>query len=180
MSSNIAVIILSLTFVTCQSWSGMLINGYSAGTQIYLPLDEGNVVNVSLGLNNYIYTAAVIHNSIVYNTGGLRGSAQSIVQILQTLTNITRNGQPMNIARHSHAATVAANYIYVCGGCSGSTLCFPLLNSCERYSIKTEKWRIIQSLPIDIKGHTMVTLNGSVYTFGGYKGTISMSFTISM
>jgi hypothetical protein len=162
---------LSATFATCECWSGILINGYWAGTQLYLPSNGGDVVNVSLGLNHYIHAAAVIHRSNVYNTGGLYASSQTVVQILNTLTNTTRVGRAMNVARYWHAATVAANYIYVCGGRNDSVYNF---NSCERYSTKTEKWRIIQGLPIASAGLTMATLNGNVYTFGGY---ISLAFT---
>jgi hypothetical protein len=158
----IAIILLIVVQIySCDAWSGILMNGRSGKTQLYVPGNPPiNIPNVNYGLSHFRGQAAVMLNGSAYFIGGEYTNA---VTILNPSTSTNTTGTPLNIARRHHAATVVGDTIIVCGGFHRSTA----LSSCEQYNSSTQKWNMITSLPTPSSLFVMVTLNNRAYTFGG-------------
>jgi len=72
---------------------------------------------------------------------------------------------PMRVARHSSAAVVVNQEIWILGGRSakhGSRM-----TNVEIYDTRTNQWRRGPNLPVGRGGHSAVFLNGEIHVFGG-------------
>jgi hypothetical protein len=160
----IAIILLIVFQIySCDAWSGIVMDGDYGKTQLYVPGNPPiNTPNVNFGLSHRVWQAAVMLYGKAYFIGGGIPTTNAVT-IFNPSTNISAMGAPLNVARGSHAATVVGDTIIVCGGENSSTT----LSSCEQYNPSTQNWTMITSLPIPFRFFVMVTLNNSVYTFGG-------------
>ena len=58
-------------------------------------------------------------------------------------------------------------YLYVAGGINSSNI---ILNSCERYCFKTNKWTSISAMKTPRRSFVMVSLPNGLYAIGGHDG----------
>ena len=58
-------------------------------------------------------------------------------------------------------------FLYVGGGINSSNL---VLNSCERYCFKTNKWYSITAMKTPRRSFTLVSLPNGLYAIGGHDG----------
>jgi hypothetical protein len=69
---------------------------------------------------------------------------------------------PMHSARYDHAAVYHSQFLYVLGGY--------LLSECERYVCAESRWEVLPSLPVACCAMSVVVLDNSLYTLGGFNG----------
>ncbi len=63
-------------------------------------------------------------------------------------------------------------YLYAGGGINNSN---SILNSCEKYCFKKNKWTSIASMKNARRSFTMVALPNAVYAIGGHDGKTPLS-----
>lgn len=74
-----------------------------------------------------------------------------------------------NYSVYAHSAvgtTALGDHLYVCGGYDGVTS----LNTVERYSPQTDKWKMISSMNKHRSAGGVVAFHGYVYAMGGHDG----------
>ena len=58
-------------------------------------------------------------------------------------------------------------FLYACGGINTTN---SILNSCERYCFKTNKWTSISAMKYQRRSFTLVSLPNGIYAIGGHDG----------
>ncbi len=145
------------TATTLPDGSVMAAGGYANGaylnsSEIYYPLSAAWVEKANLTINRAQHTATLLKNGKVLIAGGIRHISAGLdvlksAEIYDPAANTWTNAADMNIARHSHSATLLMDgRVLVAGGDNG----FGEIAESEIYDPGTNVWTETVNLPLDI------------------------------
>jgi hypothetical protein len=98
----------------------------------------------------------------LFITGGGDPVTSEVVKI-DTRTWTVSEQPPMFTARRAHAAVYHAQYLYVLGGYTGSSI----LSECERFVCAESRWEALPPLPTACCSMSGVVMERSLYALGG-------------
>lgn len=120
------------------------------------------------------HLAAVVLNGEIYAIGGREENPLSalivdfdLVEIYNPETNTWRRGPSLNFPRAGFAAAAIAGNIYVAGGELLSHLPPDLEPSVELLDPATNRWEVIDELPVPLHGVSGVSFDGKFYFLAG-------------
>jgi N-acetylneuraminic acid mutarotase len=112
---------------------------------------------------------AVVSYGNIYAIGGyVPGGGLTAVEEYDPVTNswTSKTSLPIGIWDSNSTAEYNGN-IYVVGGCTGSPSCI-MTDRVFEYTVSTDSWKEIESLPFARTGAAVGVINGTLYSFGGY------------
>src|SRR5689334_2538013 len=122
---NVAIILV-ISISNVHPWTGILLNSFTAGTQLYFPTTSPhNVGNVTkFKIPPVSSGRGVMFNGKAYFMGGydeVAGNITSNVSIFDPSTNKTIKGPSLLTARDWFSTSVLQDSIVVCGGDVGAS-----------------------------------------------------------
>lgn len=122
----------------------------------------------------YLHSAVVSEGSM-YVFGGSVGKDSNELYAYEFASRVWRRIVPPNpqaaanvpSPRYGHAAVVHGGHMLVVGGCRMNNVYF---SDSYLYEFRTNLWRKIADIPVDIAYHSLVAHEGRVLLTGGYNG----------
>jgi hypothetical protein len=167
--AKLQCLLISLCLSQCLAVTRVLINGRNGNTQQYFPTKNGKSSdNLSFGIPTCQDARAIAFNNLVYYTGGLcHEKISQQMTIFRPVTETSSPGPNLIEARYIHGIATYQQKVVICGGRSPTK---SYLSTCEQYEKDARTWTPFPSLPLALRSFAMLTLNKSVYVFGGLIG----------
>ena len=135
-------------------------------------ISNENINNKKLYLFNDEFRISNTFGDLIYISGGA-SNINNTKKILNTLHEYSLTGktlkekQHMKIGRTYHGIILINDVLYICGGVDQN---LTTLNSCEKYSIKENKWENISSMYEPLSKINLVQIDDKTFAaFGGIK-----------
>ena len=135
-------------------------------------ISNENINNKKLFLFNDEFRISNTFGDLIYISGGT-SNINNTKKILNTLHEYSLTGktlkekQHMKIGRTYHGIILINDVLYICGGVDQN---LTTLNSCEKYSIKENKWENISSMYEPLSKINLVQIDDKTFAaFGGIK-----------
>ena len=147
---------------------GCLLYKFFGGTNIigmFDPRTETMGKHISAGQKFYHNSCSCLtpNGNVLITGGSLTGRSRSDCILFMPLTSTTRDVQPMQVARRSHASIHQHSFSYVFGGLVDQER----TSLCERYCESTDKWEPIGQMKERRAYHGCCELSSKLYIGGG-------------
>jgi N-acetylneuraminic acid mutarotase len=110
--------------------------------------------------------SAVVYEGIIYVIGGDNSARQSVVYTYDPATNVWKTVSPLNVAKSLPAVGLIGSTIIAAGGVAFGD--DGVTNENEGYSVATNSWTTLASMPTATEGACFEASNGLLYAAGGF------------